>query len=503
MPSSTTAPAAKPMAMSIEHRLSDEAVIRLPSLLKQAFKHFKNPGVISLGGGLPLPSMFSFNKISAESPAPPFAHGIAADPHTLGQDITVTNIAKYPEDLEHPMDVPLESSLQYGTAQGPDQVLKFLRDHNNLIHNIAFQDWDIVCTSGNTQGWYALLRTLCNPGDVILAEEFSFTSAIQTAQGNRLTVVPVKVDLEGIIPETLATQLDNWVGPKPKLLYTIPTGQNPTGCTLSNERRQQIYTIAQKHDIFIVEDEPYYFLQMAKYDSDRAQRETANHNPAQSEFIKGLANSFLTYDVDGRVIRLDSFSKVLAPGVRFGWIVAQKALVDRIIPFQEISSQLLCGFSQSLINGLLQRWGQEGYISYLIKLREEYTNKRDAALDAIETHLPREVAEWIAPDAGMFFWIKVHAAKFGMDRFNTEFNNDPRKVEEYIYMKAVDKGCLVIPGHWFAVNEQTNPPQKTIEISEDDRSALYFRGTFASASAEDLDKAIKIFGDVLREEFHL
>ena len=278
---------AKPLAKDLRHHLSVEAKSRQASQLKVAFKHFHDPRIISLGGGLPLPELFPFNSIEVDSLAAPFKRGINVQPES-DDELLKIKIAKQPTESN---DIPLSVSLQYGNSAGAPQLVDFIKKHTEIIHNPPYQDWEIILTVGNTQAWDSTIRTFTNRGDTILAEKYTFSSASECARSNGLKIAPVEVDLEGIIPEELEKQLANWVGPLPKLLYTIPTGQNPTGGTLSTERRQAIYKIAQKYDFIIVEDEPYYFLQMDKYTSDKSARTT--DNVTYDTFPNSLVKSYL------------------------------------------------------------------------------------------------------------------------------------------------------------------------------------------------------------------
>jgi aromatic amino acid aminotransferase I len=490
----TIANAQKPLAKNLRHLFSDEANSRNPSPLKEAFKHFHDPKIISLGGGLPLPDLFPFDKLGVDSLAPPFADGIDVAPKGV-EDTVHVNVDKKPSTD----DVPLAVSLQYGHSNGATQLLDYLRKHTSAVHDVAYRDWNVILSVGNTEGWDSTLRTFTNRGDVILAEEFTFSSATECAHGLGLKVVPAKVDLEGIIPESLEEQLDNWVGPKPKLLYTIPTGQNPTGGTVSLERRRAIYKIAQKHDFLIVEDEPYYFLQCPPYTTDAEQRAKDLKEPSHKDFLNSLVPSYLSVDTDGRVIRLDSLSKILAPGVRVGWIIAQEAFLERYLRLHEVSIQCASGFSQSLVYGLLRRWGQEGYLDWLIGLRKAYTSKRNVALDAIEKYIPKDLVEFKPPTAGMFFWLKLDARKHPKYE---EFGRDAAKVEEYIYEEGIAHGGVqLIPGHWFMVNDKTSPPQKELPRTEEQKAAIYFRGTFATVTPDRIDEAMKRFAQHIEREF--
>ncbi|KAH3674932.1 hypothetical protein WICMUC_002952 [Wickerhamomyces mucosus] len=483
----------------LTHLLSDEAKSRRNSPLKTAFKYFNDPNVVFLGGGLPLSDYFPWNKITVESPAPPFKNGIGATPSTAEEKI-ITEVSKNAAENSRSDDIPLSRSLQYGHTGGQPELLNFLREHTQLIHKIPYSEWDIIQSIGNTQSWDGVLRTFTNRGDTILVEDFSFPSALETANALGVIQFPIPTDDFGIIPEKLAETLDNWVGAKPKLLYTIPTGQNPLGSSLSADRRKAIYKIAQKHDFIIIEDEPYYFLQMDTYTKDvEARQGKAVHSHKQ--FIDALVTSFISIDTEGRVVRLDSFSKVLAPGTRFGWIVAQKELLQSIIKLHETSIQSASGFSSSIINGLLNRWGQDGYIDWLIGLRAEYTHKRDVAIDAIEKYFPKQVTHYNPPVAGMFFTVQFDASKH--PNFATEFDSDPLKVETALYEKGLDAGALLIPGSWFTAKGQTNPPQKPQPVDEATKNHIFFRGTYAAVPLDQLVLGLERFGKAAHQEFGL
>lgn len=237
-------------------------------------------------------------------------------------------------------------------------------------------------------------------------EEYTFASAAETAFPLGLKAQGVPIDEQGLIPEAMDDILSNWDAEsrgsrKPFMLYTIPTGQNPTGATQSAERRRAVYKVAQKHDLIIVEDEPYYFLQMQPYTGEGA---AALPPPAtHDDFLKSLVPSFLSLDVDGRVVRLESFSKVVSPGSRVGWIVASEQLIERFVRNFEVSAQNPSGISQLVLFKLLdEHWGHSGFLDWLINLRMEYTHRRDALLHSCEKHLPREITHWVAPAAGMF-----------------------------------------------------------------------------------------------------
>lgn len=214
------------------------------------------------------------------------------------------------------------------------------------------------------------------------------------------------MDGEGLLPEAMDEVLTNWDAKsrgarKPFLLYTVPSGQNPTGATQGTERRKAIYKVAQKHDVYIIEDEPYYFLQMQPYTG--ANSPSVPPPASNEEFLKALVPTYLSMDIDGRVMRMDSFSKVIAPGTRVGWITASEQIVERFIRHNECSNQNPSGISQVVLYKLLdESWGHDGYLKWLINLRLQYTERRDVILAACGKYLPKDIVTWDPPAAGMF-----------------------------------------------------------------------------------------------------
>lgn len=472
----------KPKAKRFDHVFSLEAKSRKESTLKDAAKYLKNPGLISLGGGLPSPEYFPFEELSIKVPTPP-----GFSPEETRETGTVLRAGK--SDIRDGKSLyDLEVALNYGQATGSPQLLRFVTEHTELIHNPPYADWQCCLTAGSTYAWDTALRMLCERGDYILMEEYTFSSAQETATPQGLKVQPVRMDEQGLLPESLDEVLSSWDeaargARKPFVLYTIPTGQNPTGATQLAERRKEVYKVAQKHDVIIVEDEPYYFLQMQPYTGADAEPlpPPANHD----EFIKSLIPSYLSLDVDGRVLRLESFSKVLSPGSRVGWVVGSQQIVERFIRNCETSSQNPSGFSQLVFFKLLEeQWGHTGYFDWLINLRMQYTGRRDSLVHACEKYLPREIASWNPPAAGMFHWMKIDWEKHpGLSSGKTR-----QDIEEDIFHAAIDNGVLVSRGSWF----------KADGVSEGD---MFFRATFAAASADNIAEAIARFGKALRVQF--
>lgn len=484
------------------HLYSDETKARKPSPLKTCIHLFQDPNIIFLGGGLPMSDYFPWDRVQADSPLPPFNKGIGAPvsgeaDDTLRLALRKNEITKAGET----QDIPLSRALQYGFSQGQPELLSFVREHTAMIHPMQYSDWDVLASVGNTNSWESTLRIFCNRGDTILAEAYSFSSSIYAAEAQGINVFPVPLDEFGIIPEKLEKILDNWnpEAAKPKLLYTIPTGQNPTGSTLSDDRKAEIYRIAQKHDFIIIEDEPYYFLQMDPYVEDpakRAEKTVSSHE----DFIKSLAKSFISLDTEGRVLRLDSFSKVLAPGVRLGWIVGSKKILTDYLRLHEMTIQCPSGFTQSLVAGTLNRWGQDGYLDWLIGLRHEYNEKRNVTMDALYKYLPQVPFIKVSPpSAGMFFTINIDASAH--PEFATKYQSKPELVEQAIYDKVIEHGVLIVPGVWFKANGDTQPPQPAESKVDVAPNEIFFRGTYAAVPLDKLQAGLKRVGEALYDEF--
>ncbi|GAO50738.1 L-kynurenine/alpha-aminoadipate aminotransferase [Saitoella complicata NRRL Y-17804] len=480
LPNGDQKPLEKPKAKDWTSHLSTESKTRKASPLKSSFKYLSNPGLISLGGGLPTPAYFPFESISAKVATV----GKFSEEETLTSGTTMS-VPKYDKSAGA---YDLARALQYGSGSGSPELLEFLTQHTEMIHHPPYADWKCVMTAGNTSALATCYRMLMNRGDFLLMEEYTFPSAVETASPMGIKPLGVKIDGEGVIAEALDELLSNWDeaargGRKPHVMYLIPTGQNPTGSTGSAERRKAVYAVCQKHDVIILEDEPYYFLQMQPYVRDAP---PAPLPGSHEEFIADLIPSYLSLDTDGRVIRLDSFSKVIAPGSRCGWLTGPAQLMERALRHNEVSIQSASGFSQAILYQLLsQTWGHSGYLDWLINLRAEYTARRDICLKAMEEYLPEGICSWVNPAAGMFIWIEVDPSK------HPQISEGLPVIEDRVFQKAIDKNVLVVPGSWFIVDED----------AKYSKGKLFYRITFACVASELVVEALKRFGAAIKEEY--
>ena len=478
----------KPKSKRWDHRINSESRARQPSSLKGAMKYFR-PDMISLGGGLPSSDYFPFEQIDIKVPTPP-----KFTEEETAKTGVVYSAGKH-DVAEGKSLFDLSIALNYGQAMGAAQLLRFCTEHTEICHNPPYSDWECALTSGSTSALEMSFRMFCNVGDYLLTEEYTFSTAVETAMPLGIKVAGIKMDAHGMIASDLDHVLLNWDaeargGPKPFLLYTVPTGQNPTGSTQPLERRKEIYAVAEKHDLYILEDEPYYFLQMEPYVSGSIHSVPTPFEPSSiPSFLSNLIPSYLSMDKSGRVLRLDSFSKIIAPGSRCGWLTGSSQIIERYMRHAEVSVQNPAGYSQIILYKLLEEaWGHKGFLEWLMYIRAEYTRRRDIIVSACEQHLPTSVASWVPPAAGMFHWISIDASRHPKyDPTDRSFEK-LQQLEESIFLAAVAKGVLCSRGSWFRAQKGSD-------------TQLFFRTTFAAAPAEKIFAAIQRFGEALREEF--
>lgn len=285
------------------------------------------------------------------------------------------------------------------------------------------------------------------------------------------------------------------------------------------KRKQEIYDVCVEFDVLIVEDDPYYFLQQGEYKmkSERVSQSSAKHDSAA--FIASLAPSFLKIDTQGRVIRLDTFSKTIAPGSRLGFFTCNPLFAERLERQGETTTQAPCGFGQSLVTRLFETWGYEGYMRWLHGLTAQYTERRDTFIDALveEFHLTKtigksgvwhgmevyearaksdpsgamsekfdigqEMFSFVPPTSGMFVWIKMN-----FDVVPAYRRDDKETLEVQLWTKLADAGVLLAPG-WFFSSDRDGL----------DGSEGHFRIAFSSASSDDFSKAAQIMGKIFKD----
>jgi DNA-binding transcriptional MocR family regulator len=288
----------------------------------------------------------------------------------------------YPVDLlreiqDEVMRDEARAVLQYGPTEGyyplRESISRLMGSRGTLV-----SPEEIIPLAGSQQGLDLVARVLLDPGDVVVVEEPSFFCALQVFRSTGARLVGVPVDGHGMRVDLLEAILSRR---KPKLIYTLPTFQNPSGSTMTLERRRGLLELAYRYQIPILEDDPYSEL---RYEG----------SPLPS--LKSL-------DQHGYVIYLSTFSKMLFPGLRVGWLAAPRPLIRQVALTKQLVDLHSDNLSQRIIDRYLRRGLLEGQ---LVRARECYRSRRDVMLDSLEGgHLPGLV--WNSPDGGIYLWCRL------------------------------------------------------------------------------------------------
>ncbi|KAJ2038689.1 hypothetical protein H4S03_002179 [Coemansia sp. S3946] len=464
-PNVTTPDASTALPMAKD--LSELFVPSMRGQLKSAFKSVMgNPtlAMINMAGGVPHPSTFPITQLRASVRSP-------SSPSAPRNRESTLELAK---SCRSQSTESLDELLQYGDGCGIDSYCAFLRRYTQRVHRPRYADWGVIASCGNTDAIGKAVSLFCEPGDAILVDRWTFPGALSSLVSAKVLPAPVPMDGEGMIPEALDDICQTWSGAAPpRAIYLVPTGQNPTGTTMSLARRKAIYAVAQKRNLAIIEDDPYYFLQLPPVP-------LPSHSPRgaeRSDQAQDLVPSLLSLDVDGRVIRLDSFSKILAPNLRCGWITAPTYILDKIQILNESTILQPSGLSQGLISKLLNdTWGFDGWEAHLRELRAVYTLRRNLFIQAVDRHLAGLV-EYTVPTAGMFLWMKVNLGSAAAD---------PTAMPRLL--GAMKKcGVMMAPDMPFS----STGPSAAMEPVTDGIPERYLRAAFALVDIDMFEPALK------------
>lgn len=272
-------------------------------------------------------------------------------------------------------------ALSYCPGQGSTELRTALCDVMELSGIHASAD-DLVLTNGAQQGLDLLARTFLDPGDIVLAEGPTYVGALGVFQAAQADVRHLPMDDDGLVPEGLEAALTEIEreGRRAKFLYTIPTYQNPAGVTLTDERRELVLEIAERHDLLIVEDDPYSMISF----------EEAPPAPLRARAERGI-------------IYLGTVSKIFAAGLRLGWVLAPPAVRDKLLLAVEAS--ILC--PSSLIQEAALRFFTEMEWRQQVKVFSTlYRDRRDALMSALTDYMP-EGMNWTHPGGGLFVWATL------------------------------------------------------------------------------------------------
>lgn len=331
--------------------------------------------------------------------------------------------------------------------------------------------WSMLISTGSQDAIVKMLDVVLDDGDSLLVENPTYPGTLAALKAMNIKLFGTDMDAEGMDVSKLRTMLDEWTTnsatkdeKKPKVIYVIPTGQNPSGATLSNARRSDLYKVAQEHDLLILEDDPYWHLQLKPYKSPNVALDAEEKALAYEKPI-----SLFSMDSEGRVVRFDSLSKVVSSGLRIGYATGPTPLIYHLEMVQQSTSLHTSGIAQAIVLSLLNSLGPDGWTKHVSEVQSFYSQRRDVFIRACEEHLTG-LAEWHAPKAGMFVWIKLLGVEDSSILVRT---------------KCAEAKVLAIPGEACVVDGKPSP---------------FIRCAFSIASDEDINEALRRLASLLKEE---
>lgn len=275
-------------------------------------------------------------------------------------------------------------ALTYGADQGAGTLLEWLCQRTGQTDGRTPRFDEIALTAGNSQGLDLVCTLFTSPGDVVLVENPTYHLALRILRDHPVVLAPVARDDDGLVPEALEETVKKLraTGARPRMLYTIPSFHNPTGGDMSPRRREQLVDVATREGILIVEDDVY--------------RELAYDAPPSA--------SLWSMALPGRVLRLGSFSKSLAPGLRLGWVTGGGAEIQRFAGCGLLDSGGSLNHFTSLVVAEFCAAGH--FERQVLRVRAAYRERRDALMAGLGRHLPAEVT-WRVPGGGYFAWLDL------------------------------------------------------------------------------------------------
>jgi DNA-binding transcriptional MocR family regulator len=373
-----------------------------PSAIRELLKHSKMPGVISLGGGIPSPELFD----------------------KTGLEMATRSM----------MENQFLDAFQYGLSEGFPPLREAIRQLCQKRGIQATSD-AILVTNGSQQSLDILARTLINPGDKVVVERPTYLAALQVLQLSQADILSVGTDKDGMIVDDLEVLLQNNTI---KFVYIVPTFGNPGGVVLSDTRRQKLVQLAKQHDFAIIEDDPYGEINFT------------------DETYKTLSQHARESGCPERVIYTSTFSKILAPGLRVGWVVLPEWIRQKATIVKQATDLHTSAHSQAMAASYLTLGRLEDQIQLI---RQAYREKCYLLADAIR----RELGEHISfhmPQGGMFLW-----GTFRYDFDTTAWLS-----------RTLQEKVVFVPGEFFFCD---NPDKRTLRMS------------FATPTADELEEAVR------------
>ncbi len=377
------------------------------SIIREILKVSSKPGIISFAGGLPAPETFPLKKFEL------------ALRETLRQDGT--------------------KALQYTVTEGLRPLKQYLCDWLSK-QGIKGTPEQMLLTHGSQQALELLGKIFINSGDAVLVEDPTYLGAIQSFNTFECKYVTVPIDDHGMKPEALEAALKK--NPNVRFIYVVPTFQNPAGITMTLHRRHALLKLADKFGVPIIEDDPYGLL---RFKGDVV--------PSLYALAKGKG-----------VVYMSTFSKLLSPGIRLGYVLAEKKLIDQLV----LAKQPTDLQTNTLIQYAVYHYCKHGFLEkHLPLIIKDYARRAQVMAKAIETHFPPEV-EYVEPEGGMFFWCTLPKGIKAKD----------------VFKKAIADGVAFVDGSVFYAN---GGGENTMRLN------------FTNSTDEAINTGIKKLGNVIRK----
>lgn len=392
----------------MKNKFAERAHLVKSSETREILKVTERPEIISFAGGLPAPELFPVEALNDACNAVLNEEGAA--------------------------------SLQYSTTEGYIPLRESICQRMKGI-GINSGVENVLITSGSQQAIDLTGRLFINEGDTIICESPTYLAAINVFRSYNAKFIEVAMDEDGMVMEALEKKLQEH--PNAKFIYTIPDFQNPTGRTLKLERRKRMIELANQYDVLIVEDNPYGAIRFA-----------GEELPPVKHF-----------DTEGRVIYLSTFSKIFTPGLRLGWICADKSFIEKYVAFKQIADLHTDSFAQRITAKYLELYNIEEHIE---KIKTVYKERSTAMLSCIEEFFPKNLS-YSKPEGGLFIWVEL-----------------PLDVDStHIFAECLKNNVACVPGVPFFPN---GTQKNTLRLN------------YSNMSIEKITEGMKRMGEVLHRE---
>lgn len=323
-----------------------------------------DPKIISFAGGLPAPELFPVKEMKAAVDKVFEEHG--------------------------------QEAMQYGAAKGVTALREVIQQHVKEKENVDSELDNVLVTTGSEQALDLVGKAFVDPGDTVLVEQPTYLCALDVFRSYGANFASVEMDEDGMKMDALEEALK--ANPNTKLIYTVPNFQNPTGRTMTEERRKQLAELAEKYDVYVLEDNPYGEIRFA-----------GQHVPAVKSF-----------DKSGHVFYMSTFSKTLAPGFRLGWLVADEDVVNKLTVLKQSADLHTDNLAQFAV---AQFFADNDVDAHVKEISALYGKRKDLMLDGIKKYFPEGVT-YTDPEGGMFLWVEVPGVDDTVELFKECLEHD-------------------------------------------------------------------------------